>query len=161
MTRLITAVALALIALPALAIDWICTASTSPTRVAIAAADLPEGTSSAAAMATVRRTTVRSRNRIDRTDLMQAYSGQPVLIGHTWLLAVMLPANHPATREAFADLNISAEAAERMATGNSLVDRGIRVVQTPEQLIEKLSMNPPAVGYVGFFTGARDVALCF
>ena len=161
MNRLIATLVLALLALPALAVDWLCTASTAPVRVAIAAADLPEGSTSAAALASVRRSSIRSRSRIDRTDLMQAYSGQPVLIGHTWLLAVMLPANHPATREAFADLNISAEAAERMATGNSLVDRGIRVVQTPEQLIEKLSMNPPAVGYVGFFTGARDVALCF
>ncbi len=94
-------------------------------------------------------------------DLQQAYAGQPVLLGHTWLLAVMLPATHPDTRQAFGELGISAEAAERMASGSGLVDRGIRVVQTPAQMLDKLANNPPAVGYTGFFTGGRDVALCF
>jgi hypothetical protein len=127
--------------------------------VAIAAADLPDGaTASSGATGTKRRPALR---RVDRTDLVQAYSGQPVLMGGTWLLAVMLPASHPDSRAAFADLGLSAEAAERMASGTSLIDRGIRVVQTPDQLISKVAINPPAVGYSSVFFGARDVASCF
>lgn len=140
------------------AVDWICTTS-QQARVAIAAADLPEGaTGSSAATGTKRRADPR---RIDRADLVQAYSGQPVLIGHTWLLAVMLPPAHPDTRIAFAELGLSAEAAARMTSGASLIDRGIRVVQTPEQMISKVSANPPAVGYSSVFFGGRDVAPCF
>lgn len=141
------------------ALDWICTTPASPVRVAIAAAEHgSDGTSAAVAS---KKGSARARPALGKLDLMQAYSGQPVLMGHTWLLAVMLPASHPDTRAAFSELGLSAEAAERMASGSGLVDRGIRVVQTPTQMIEKVSNNPPAVGYTGFFTGGRDVALCF
>ena len=140
------------------AAEWICTTSQTA-RVAIAQAELPEGaTGSSAATGTKRRAGIR---QVDRTDLIQAYSGQPVLMGHTWLLAVMLPASHPDTRAAFADLGLSPEAAERMASGTGLIDRGIRVVQTPDQMIHKVGINPPAVGYSSVFFGARDVASCF
>ena len=159
---LLAGLALAFSALTAHAVDWVCTAATAPVRVAIAASDLPEGaTASGAAVGVAKRATARGRSKIDRADLLQAYAGQPVLLGHTWLLAVMLPANHPDTRQAFGELGISAETAERMAAGTGLVDRGIRVVQTPEQLIAKVSANPPAVGYTSFFVGGRDVAPCF
>ena len=142
------------------AIEWLCT-TTQQVRVAIAAADLPDGaTGSSAAMAS-RGTGKAARGRIEKPDLVQAYSGQPVLIGYTWLLAVMLPATHPDTRAAFADLGLSPVAAERMANSAGLVDRGIRIVQTPDQMVSKVAANPPAVGYASFFVGARDVASCF
>jgi hypothetical protein len=48
-----------------------------------------------------------------------------------------------------------------MASGTGLVDRGIRVVQTHDQMIQKVAVNPPAVGYSSIFFGARDVASCF
>ncbi len=158
MIRVALALSLAVVSAHAHATDWICTTSQTA-RVAIAAAELPEGaTASSAATGAKRRAGIR---RVDRTDLIQAYSGQPVLMGHTWLLAVMLPASHPDTRAAFADLGVSPEAAERMASGASLIDRGIRVVQTPDQMIHKVGINPPAVGYSSIFFGARDVASCF
>jgi hypothetical protein len=158
MTRLAFALSFAAFSFHAHAADWICTTSQTA-RMAIATADLPEGaTASGAAVGTKRRAALR---RVDRTDLIQAYSGQPVLMGHTWLLAVMLPASHPDTRAAFAQLGLSPEAAERMANGTGLIDRGIRVVQTPDQMIQKVAVNPPAVGYSSIFFGARDVASCF
>jgi len=163
MKRLIctTAAAAALLACTAAhAVEWICTTS-QQTRIAIAAAELPDGaTASGAAVGTAAKPN-RARRKIDRTDLVQAYSGQPVLFGNTWLLSVMLPASHPDTRQAFGELGLSPEAAERMASGSSLIDRGIRVVQTPEQMVNKVAINPPAVGYASFFVGARDVAPCF
>jgi hypothetical protein len=156
------ALALGLVAAAAPAVEWICSTSTQ-TRVAIAQGELPDGaTASGAAVGklTSRRPN-RQRRLVDRSDLIQAYSGQPVLFGGTWLLAVMLPASHPDSRAAFADLGLSAEAAERLSSPNNIIDRGIRVVQTPEQVIQKVAINPPAVGYVGFFYGGHDVARCF
>lgn len=151
---------LAISAHPAHALDWLCT-TTQQVRVAIAAADLPDGAAASGAAVSTRGAGKAARGRIEKSDLVQAYSGQPVLISYTWLLAVMLPASHPDTRQAFADLGLNPVAAERMANGAGLVDRGIRVVQTPEQLIAKVAANPPAVGYSSFFVGGRDVAPCF
>lgn len=162
MTRVLIAIAMMALGVQAHAIDWICSTSASP-RVAIAAADLPEGsTASGAATGSLRQSGSRiSRHSIGRLEIQQAYSGQPVLLGSTWLLAIMLPANHPDSRAAFAQLGLSAEAAERMANNSGLVDRGIRIAQTPEAMISRVASNPPAVGYAGFFIGGRDVALCF
>lgn len=158
MKKPLVALVFSMACLHAQAVDWICTTSQNA-RVAIAQAELPEGaTGSSAATGTKRRQGIR---RVDRADLVQAYSGQPVLMGHTWLLAVMLPASHPDSRQAFSALGLSAVAAERMAGGSSLVDRGIRVVQNPDQMIHKVAINPPAVGYSSVFFGARDVASCF
>jgi hypothetical protein len=141
------------------AVDWICTTS-QQIRPFISEAELPQGaTGASAATGTTRRRA--GLRRIDKADLVQAYSGQPVLMGSTWLLAVMLPASHPDSRLAFSDLGLSAAAAERMASGSSLIDRGIRVVQSQEQMIQKVTNNPPAVGYSSIFFGARDVAMCF
>lgn len=136
--------------------QWICT-TTEQVRVAVAAAELPAGSTAAAAVGRSKA----ARGRITTSDLVQAYSGQPVLIGYTWLLAVMLPATHPDTRAAFSELSVNPAAAERMAATSALVDRGIRVVQTPEQMTSKVAGNPPAVGYTSFFVGGRDVAPCF
>lgn len=154
--------ALAFAALQAHAIEWLCSTSASP-RVAIAATDLPEGaTASGAATGALRQSGGKlSRHSIGRLEIQQAYSGQPVLLGSTWLLAIMLPANHPDSRAAFAQLGLSAEAAERMANSSGLVDRGIRIAQNPESMIQKVGSNPPAVGYTSFFLGGRDVAACF
>lgn len=98
---------------------------------------------------------------ININDLKLAYSGQPVLIGRQWLVVVMLPPNHPMTRRAFAELGISAEAAERMASGSSLIDRGIRVVRSPEELVSMVSNTFPSSGYAISVQGGSNVTLCF
>lgn len=154
MKHIITALLLSMASIHAQAVEWLCSTSAS-VRVAIAQAD--RGDSFELAQANKKPI----RYRIDKVDLVQAYSGQPVLIGRQWLLAVMLPANHPDTKAAFAELGVSPEAAERMASDTGLVDRGIRVVQTQNQLLDKVGANPPAVGYTSFFIGGRDVAPCF
>lgn len=155
MKHIITALLLTLASTATFAVEWVCSTSQA-TRVAIAAAD--RGDDFALAQAPSKKP---PRFRIDRLDLIQAYSGQPVLLNRQWLLVVMLPADHPDTRVAFAELGVSPQAAERMATDSGLVDRGIRVVQTPDQLINKVAINPPAVGFTSFFIGGRDVAPCF
>jgi hypothetical protein len=155
MKHIITALLLTLASTATFAVEWVCSTSQA-TRVAIAAAD--RGDDFALAQAPNKKP---PRFRIDRLDLIQAYSGQPVLLNRQWLLVVMLPADHPDTRVAFAELGVSPQAAERMATDSGLVDRGIRVVQTPDQLIHKVGINPPAVGFTSFFIGSRDVAPCF
>lgn len=155
MKHTLTALLFALTSTATLAVEWVCSASQT-NRVAVAAND--RGDDFALAQASGKKP---PRFRIERIDLIQAYSGQPVLLNRQWLLVVMLPADHPDTRAAFAELGVSPQAAERMAYDSGLVDRGIRVVQTPEQLINKVAINPPSVGFTSFFLGGRDVAPCF
>lgn len=126
-------------ALPAYSVDWVCSVKKS-----------------------TRKQSERTASRkVERYELQQAYTGQPVLLGNTWLLAVMLPADHPDTKDAFAQIGGSPEAAQRLAEGTSLVDRGIRVVRTPEQMLTRIANNPPAIGYVGFFPGGDKLEPCF
>lgn len=99
--------------------------------------------------------------QLRRIDLAQSYAGQPVLMGNTWLVAFMLPANHPDSHMAFSQLGLSAAAAEKLARSNGIIDRGIRVVLTPEEMLARVAANHPAVGYVPLFTSAPNVITCF
>jgi hypothetical protein len=85
--------------------------------------------------------------KLSRIELINAYSGNPVLVNGNWLIALMLPVNDPSTQIAFGYLGISAAAAERLAKTNGLVDRNIRLVATPTDMAFKLRDNSPAVGY--------------
>ena len=164
MKRIVLTALIVCACLPCMALEWVCSTS-QITRVAIA--NTERGDNFELAQASTNKKP--QRFRIERSDLARAYSGQAVLLGRVWLLAVMLPANHPDTIAAFAEfglnpngaLRVSPEAAERMASETGLVDRGIRVVQSPSQLLDKVAINPPAVGYTGFYLGSRDVAPCF
>lgn len=85
--------------------------------------------------------------KLSRIELINAYSGQSVLINGEWLIAIMFPANDPQTQLAFNTLGISAQAAERLAKSNGLVDRNIRLATTPTDMAFKLKDNAPAVGF--------------
>lgn len=105
---------------------------------------------------------VRGGNRtVHRFDLAQSYAGQPVLMGSTWLVAFMLPANHPDSQLAFSQIGLNALVAEKLARSTGLVDRGIRVVQSPEEMLVRVGANHPAVGYVPLFKYAPNVVPCF
>jgi hypothetical protein len=88
---------------------------------------------------------LESTKKVDRFDILQAYSGQPVLVGNTWLAACMYEADHPETKAAFINLiGVNPASAVAMARSSSLVDRGIRITRNMESC---LIANAPAVGY--------------
>lgn len=83
--------------------------------------------------------------KVDRFDILQAYSGQPVLVGNTWLAACMYEADHPETKAAFINMiGVNPASAVAMARSSALVDRGIRITRNMESC---LIANAPAVGY--------------
>jgi hypothetical protein len=99
------------------------------------------------------------KSKVDRFDVMQAYSGQPVLVGATWLTACMLDPAHPDTRNAFGGLiGINPESAATMARSSGLVDRGIRITRSMSMC---LAENAPAVGYSAIPITATGVKPCF
>ena len=98
--------------------------------------------------------------KLSRIDLINAYSGQSVLINGEWLIAVMFPSSDATTQIAFSSLGISAQAAERLAKSNGLVDRNIRLATTPTDMIFKLKDNAPAVGY-GLVVVGDGIEKCY
>jgi hypothetical protein len=98
--------------------------------------------------------------KLSRIDLINAYSGQSVLVNGEWLIAIMFPSSDAATQVAFNSLGISAQAAERLAKSNGLVDRNIRLATTPTDMIFKLKDNAPAVGY-GLVVVGDGIEKCY
>jgi hypothetical protein len=119
-------------------------------------AQLPEGYETAAATSSRGR---QGKDKIDRYDVLQAYRGQPVLVGPTWLIACMVDPKHPDSKAAFSGLiGIRPETSAKLARGAGLVDRGIRLTHDMSMcLIE----NAPAVGYSAIPLETRGVKPCF
>lgn len=133
--------------------DFYCS---STNRVQIA--QIEEGFEAAGATAN-RKGSRPFKNKIDRFDVLQAFSGQPVLVGPTWLTACMLDPTHPDTRAAFAGLiGINPESAAAMARSTGLIDRGIRITRSMSVC---LAENAPAVGYSAIPIAGPGVKACF
>jgi|GEM_PF-4075067 len=148
-----TIFALAVLCATAQAADFYC----SNTRQ-VQIAQLEDGYESAGATGTAGKAR-RTKNRIERFDVLQAYSGQPVLVGSTWLTACMLDPAHPDTRSAFGSLiGINPDSAAAMAKSTGLVDRGIRLVRDMQTC---LADNAPAVGYSAIPLAGQGVKPCF
>lgn len=97
--------------------------------------------------------------KANRYDLMDVYSGKPVLIGNAFVTGYILPSNHPETIAAFGELGLSPSTAERLAKSSGLVDRYIRLT-TPDEMLIKVEQTPPSVGYVTMFIGGRNAKIC-
>lgn len=135
---------LVLACMPAPAADWVCT------------------TSSVLRDEDGRNKGRQPAPRIGLLDVSDAVRGQVVTYGRSWLLIVMLPPDRQESRDAFASLGISPEAAWRIATTPPLRERTVVAVNTPDELVDKVARNAPAAGYVPYFSGGRtDVAPCF
>ena len=118
-------------------------------------AQLEDGTEAAGATGTRRP----ARHKVERFDVLQAYSGQPVLVGSTWLTACMLDPQHPDTRAAFSGLlGLNPESTAAMARSTGLVDRGIRLTRDMSMC---LAENAPAIGYSSLPILTKGVKPCF
>lgn len=152
----LAALAAVLLCATARAADFYC----SSTRAVQLAQLDPDAEMSAAAVGVAGgKSARRGKNRIERFDVLQAYSGQPVLVGSTWLTACMLDPAHPDTRSAFGSLiGINPDSAAAMARSTGLVDRGIRLVRDMQGC---LADNAPAVGYSAIPLAGQGVKPCF
>jgi len=85
----------------------------------------------------------------DNKELIQkAYTGDSVIIGSQWLKVYLLPLDHPLTLEVIAKNGLSINQIKRLTASNALVDRGIRIVNSPEELISEMTKNKPSIGYL-------------
>jgi hypothetical protein len=154
MKTIIFSLALALPWAVASGADFYCS---STSRVQIA--QLEDGADASSAASSIRKSARVSKHKVDRFDVLQAYSGQPVLVGSTWLTACLLDPRHPDTQMAFASLiGVNAEAAAAMARGSGLVDRGLSLTR---DMAVCLTDNAPAVGYSSISITRQGVKPCF
>lgn len=144
------------VCMSASAADFYC----SSTRAVQLAQLDPDADTSAAAMGTAGgKAARRTRYKVERFDVLQAYSGQPVLVGSTWLTACMLEPHHPDTRAAFGGLiGLNPDASAAMARSTGLVDRGIRITR---DMTACITDNAPAVGYSAISIAGQGVRPCF
>lgn len=84
---------------------------------------------------------------IPRSAIKQAYTGNSILVNGQWLKVYMLPFDHPLTVGLFAIEGISTNQVKRLAYNNSLVDRGFRIVNSPEILAYSMASDKPSIGY--------------
>lgn len=147
------ALAACLCAAAATASDFYCS---NTSRIQIAQTE--DGYEAAAATGT-KNARRGARHKVERFDVLQAYSGQPVLVGSTWLTACMMDPAHPDTRSAFGGLiGLNPDSAANMAKSTGLVDRGIRLTRDMHSC---LTDNAPAVGYSSLPIGGQGVKPCF
>ena len=99
--------------------------------------------------------------KLSKLELVRAYSGQPVLIGSTWLVVYTLPSSNLETIQAMSELGLSPEVVEKLAYKQGLSDRGIRITNSSSEMISKLNSSQPSAGFVFFFIGAPNVSKCF
>ena len=99
--------------------------------------------------------------KINRIDLVQAYSGQPVFLKDSWLTVVMLPTDTANTRTAYSYLDLPYELAVKVTEYPSLVDLKIKIVQNEDELIWTVREIAPSVGYSTVYIGRQGPESCF
>jgi hypothetical protein len=108
---------------------------------------------------------VKSKFKIDQIDVMQLYTGTPVIIGSTWLKGFVLPSNLDVSQTSFLNIGMSPNTgvvAEKLARASSYNDKGLRYVSTEHEVIMGVAARTPSVGYVNMFVGGfPGVKECF
>lgn len=97
---------------------------------------------------------------ISKFNVIQAYSGQPVLLNTGWVTVFALPSEHP-SNYILASIGVSPSLVEQMAKPYGIIDRGIRIVKTEQEMIRQVNSTKPSVGYVRFYTDFDNTKLCF
>lgn len=95
---------------------------------------------------------------IPRSVIRQAYTGSSILVNGKWLKVYLLPFDHPLTVGLFAVEGISINQVKRLAYNNSLVDRGFRIVNSPDTLAYSMATDKPSIGYA--YSEAGSVKSC-
>jgi hypothetical protein len=164
---LFTVLFLMLAAVPAHAAKWIC--STTAGEYSQADLDFTPGSEVGTLAAASKRAgagaRVKAQLKIDRLDVMQLYTGTPVIIGSTWLKGFVLSPTAPESVTAFVGLGLdpnTAVVAEKLARVSSLSEKGLRLVSSEQEVILGVANRHPSVGYVSnYLGGVPGVKDCF
>ena len=108
---------------------------------------------------------VKTRFKIDRFDIMQLYTGTPVIVGSSWLKGFVRSPSISESITAFTTLGLDANTAtiaEKIARSSNFSDKGLRYVNTEQEVIAGVAARHPSVGYVSNYVGGvLGVKDCF
>ena len=152
---------------PSHAAKWIC--SVDSAEYSAADTDFAPGTGVGALMPAAKKAGgnahVKSKVKIDRLDIMQLYTGTPVIVGSTWLKGFVRSPNAQESTTAFLEIGLdpnTSVVAEKLARASNYSDKGLRYVNTEQEVILGVATRSPSVGYVtNYVGGVPGVKDCF
>ena len=100
-------------------------------------------------------------NSLLKSEVIQLYIGERISLDGKLITVLILPFDDSASLEVFNYLGISKLTLQKRMNANSLVDNGIRIVRTPEELMSKLPSNRPSIGYTPYINKAYEINKCF
>ena len=74
---------------------------------------------------------------------------------------LILPLSDASTTEAFGVLGISKLALEKRMQTNALIDSGVRVYRTADELMFAMPKNRPSIAFSPYITSTYEINPCF
>lgn len=96
-----------------------------------------------------------------KSEVIQLYIGNRVMGDGGMINVLMLPFSDPSTIEAFGLLGISRLSLEKRMQANSLIDSGVRVFRTSDELFIAMPKNRPSIAFTPYITSTYEINPCF
>jgi hypothetical protein len=94
-------------------------------------------------------------------DLIDAYSGQAILINGQRLSACFMPGNTPLSVQALDALGLKASTMQLQARKSAIVQSHLKMVNNEAEMLACIVRHYPAVGYLSRQTANEQVVPCF
>jgi len=94
-------------------------------------------------------------------DLIDAYSGQAILINGQRLSACFMPGNTPLSKQALDALGLNASTMQLLARRSAIVQSHLKMVTDEAEMLSCIERNFPAVGYLSREAQTGEIVPCF
>lgn len=96
-----------------------------------------------------------------RSEVIQLYIGNRVTSEGRMVNVLILPLSDASTNEAFGVLGISKLSLEKRMQTNALIDSGVRVYRTTDELMFAMPKNRPSIAFSPYITSTYEINPCF
>lgn len=100
-------------------------------------------------------------NSLLKSEIIQLYVGNRIGSDGRLINVLILPFDDASTIEAFGSLGISKLSLEKRMQANSLIDSGVRIYRTPDELMFALPKSKPAIGFTPYMNKDYEITPCF
>ena len=100
-------------------------------------------------------------NSLLKSEVIQLYIGERVSVDGKLINVLILPFDDVSASEAFSYLGISKLTLQKRMGANSLVDSGVRIYRTPDELMNAMPSNRPSIGFTPYLNRTYEINPCF
>ena len=100
-------------------------------------------------------------NSLLKSEVIQLYIGERVSVDGKLVNVLILPFDDVSASEAFSYLGISKLTLQKRMSANSLVDSGVRVYRTPDELMGAMPSSRPSIGFTPYINRTYEINPCF